>query len=127
MPDTTERRDGYVGQPGFNLLNLACLPISQGLGVPFLVGSATNGKGWRDVDVRVILPDERFAEIFHDTVARRTDPLWALICGAIATHLSHATGLPVDFQIQSQTHADEYRGMTRIPLGIFPTPATSEE
>lgn len=129
MPDTTERRDGYVGQPGFNLLNLACWPIVHALGVPYLVGSATNAKGWRDVDVRVMLDDARFAELFGDTRGHRTNPLWALMCGAIASHLSHATGLPVDFQIQSQTDVDThaYRGLTRIPLGIFPTPATTQE
>lgn len=123
---TPERHDGYVGQPGFNLLNLACIPIGWALATPYLVGSATERKDWRDVDVRVILPDARFRELFDDDVARRTNPLWALVCGALAEHLSHKTGLPVDFQIQSDTYAQEYRGLRRIPLGIFPTPAPPE-
>jgi hypothetical protein len=36
-------------------------------------------------------------------------------------HLSQASGLPVDFQIQGQTVANEkFGGERRIPLGLFP-------
>ena len=36
-------------------------------------------------------------------------------------HLGHASGLPVDFQIQSQTAANErHGGRKRVPLGLFP-------
>lgn len=110
----------YVGQPGWHLLQLACMPIVDALGVPYLVGSAVLGKAWRDVDVRVILPDERFAQLFPEPVApRRLDPWWALVCAGITQHLIRATGLPIDFQIQSRAEARTYTG-PREPLGIVP-------
>jgi hypothetical protein len=110
----------YVGQPGWHLLQLACIPLVEALGVPYLVGSAVLSKNWRDIDVRVILDDERFAELFPADIApRRLDPWWALVCAGISQYLIRATGMPVDFQIQSRTEAKAYGG-PREALGIVP-------
>lgn len=120
MPLTDDQRGPYVGQPGWNLLHLACWPLIDALGVPYLVGSAITKKNFRDVDVRVILPDDRFNQIFPTrTAPRRLDPLWALMCASISEHLIRNTGLPIDFQIQSATEARAYDG-PREALGIFP-------
>jgi len=129
-PVVDARRDGYVGSPGFYLLNQACYVIGHALGVPYLVGSATQGKGWRDVDVRVILDDQAFTELFPDAGGSlRCSSRWSLVCASISLHLSQASGLPVDFQIQSRTHAERYHGQPRIPLGIYPTepPASGQQ
>lgn len=121
-PAEAARADGYVGSPGFFLLNQACVPLSFALGQSYLVGSATRGKGWRDVDVRIMMPDARYLELFQEDGLgnQRCNALWSLVCSAISAQLSHSTGLPVDFQIQSQSLADRlYSGKTRIPLGIY--------
>jgi hypothetical protein len=75
--------------------------------VPYLVGSALQGKGWRDVDVRVILSDEEFER----QIGPLTKPLmlnarWAALCLAFATLGREMTGLPIDFQIQQQSVAN---------------------
>lgn len=116
----------------FNL-NVACLPIVRAFGAkPYLVGTAGVGSAdsYRDVDVRLMLDDDRFAEACPD-LAR-----WELLCIAISAYLRDRTGLPVDFQIQRTREANErYGDKPRNPLGtarIFAgggdgTPAWSAE
>jgi hypothetical protein len=66
----------------------------------YLVGSALSNKQWRDVDLRLILPDEEFDTLFPDaTRVMWADPRWALLCSAISELARVRTGLPVDFQI----------------------------
>lgn len=88
--------------------------------VPYLVGSATQGKQWRDVDVRLILPDEEFTALFpaHRS-PHRLDLRWALLCDALSALAGEMTGLPVDFQVQQQTAVNEsFAGKARVPLGL---------
>lgn len=86
--------------------------------MPYLVGSAVRSKEWRDVDVRLILPDAEFDAMFPGiTRVMWADPRWALICAGISELAKVRTGLPVDFQIQPQRWADEYNG-PRHPLGV---------
>ncbi|MEV0214310.1 hypothetical protein [Micromonospora sp. NPDC050695] len=76
--------------------------------VPYHVGSSLDRKDWRDVDVRLILPDEEFTERFGDIFrSSETDPKLAAITLAFATLGQQMTGLPIDFQIQSASHANE--------------------
>lgn len=112
----------YVGTPGLFLLSQACMVIDQGLGTPYLVGSATERRDYRDVDVRVIMPDEEFDQRFPGaSPVPMMDPLWSLLCASVSVWLGQASGLPVDFQIQRMSDANErYHDGVRIPLGVYP-------
>lgn len=95
-------RQSYLTTVQFALLNSACAPIYRALGPTYLVGSVTRRADFRDVDLRVILPDEEFDALFDHGEA-----LWSLMCLTIGHHLQTTTGLPVDFQIQRMTQANE--------------------
>ena len=98
-------------------LDQACYPLNRAFGVcTYLVGTAFDGESWRDVDVRTILYDDDFDELFGDR-----DTLWGLVCLAVGQYLSDASGLPVDFQIQRQTDANEKHSKYRNPLGMLRT------
>lgn len=96
-------------------LDQACIPLAEAFGThPYLVGSAgvgNDGGAYRDVDVRLMLDDEEFA------AACPTRERWELLCLAISTYLSQRTGLPVDFQIQLLSVANEKYPVNRNPLG----------
>jgi hypothetical protein len=85
--------------------------------VPYQVGSSITSKGWRDVDIRLILPDDEFVDRFGSIHASYVDPRVAAITLAFSALGSQMTGLPVDFQIQSQSHANtKYGGQLRSAL-----------
>jgi hypothetical protein len=71
------------------------------------VGSSLTRKDWRDVDVRLILPDDEFTARFGKGASAETNPKLAAITLAFAALGKHMTGLPVDFQIQTMSHANE--------------------
>lgn len=106
-------RAHYIGAPKFFLLNQACLVLEHAfpnsLGA-FLVGSSLERRDYRDVDVRVILRDDDFERMFPglkaNEGARWRHAFWSLLCSSVSLHLSRASGLPVDFQVQSQTEAN---------------------
>jgi hypothetical protein len=79
----------------------------------YLVGSVNQRPDFRDVDVRMILPDLAFDRLFG-----REPGLWGLFCYAVSRQLGADTGLPIDFQVQRQTQANEHHG-TRNPLGLI--------
>lgn len=109
-----------VGMPALVRLEAYGARIYDAFGhLPYLVGSAAVSKVGRDVDVRLVLPDEEFVLLFPEH--RRPDRLdlkWALICDALAGLGQATTGLPIDFQIQRQTQSDLYHGRTRVLLGL---------
>lgn len=112
----------YVGAPACFLLELACQPINDAFGGfgCYLVGSALERPDWRDIDVRFIMDDEAFFAEFPGTRKGtwEFDPKWILLTTSLSAHLSKATGLPVDFQFQPQSHAnDRHKGM-RHALGL---------
>lgn len=120
-----------VGGPGLIRLDHFGRLIFDAYGhTPFLVGSAAVGKQWRDVDVRLMLPDDEFDALFPSTIK----PWWtnqylSLITVALST-LGHSyTGLPIDFQFQPLSHANEHYGtQVRVPIGLrfaSTTPASS--
>jgi hypothetical protein len=75
--------------------------------VPYHVGSSLTSKDWRDVDVRLILPDEEFEARFGANRSSETNPKLAAITLAFAALGEQMTGLPIDFQIQPQGWANE--------------------
>ncbi len=76
--------------------------------VPYQVGSSLDRKDWRDVDVRLILPDDEFTGRFGDIFrSAETDPKLAAITLAFSALGKEMTGLPIDFQIQPESHANK--------------------
>lgn len=95
-------RSCYLATVDVARLDQACQPIRDafdGHG-PYLVGSALFRPDFRDVDLRVILPDDEFDVLFA------SENFWGLVCQAITAYLREATGLPVDFQVQRMTEAN---------------------
>ncbi len=105
-----------------HLLELACQPVWEAFGTgrsgsTYLVGTAQTGGKYRDVDVRTILPDYEFDALFR-VVERNGQALWSLMCFAIGQMLADRTGLPIDYQIQRMSEANEkYPGGNRNPIG----------
>lgn len=110
-------RKSHLTTSEFTILNNACIPITDAFdGPPYLVGSVTERGDFRDVDLRVILLDEEFDALFCGR-----ERLWSLMCMSISHHLRAVTGLPVDFQIQRMTEANEkYSAGYRTALGLDP-------
>jgi hypothetical protein len=109
------RRD-WLPAPNAFSLDLACATINRahgGLGC-FLVGSALERRTFRDVDVRLILEDGDFDQLFPVDTTR-----WSLMCVAYSMWLSSVTGLPVDFQFQRQSHANAAHAGPRSALGVY--------
>ncbi|MCZ4513499.1 hypothetical protein O3Q52_36210 [Streptomyces sp. ActVer] len=109
-----------VGMPAALHLDAFGREIESAFGhLPYLVGSASTGKTWRDVDVRLILPDDEFNALFPKPAEPgQPDGRWGLLCAAISELARQRTGLPVDFQIQRQSYAnDRYPGV-RQALGL---------
>lgn len=112
----------HVGAPAVFALELACRDICgafDGYGC-YLVGSALDRPDWRDVDVRFIMEDCKFAALFPKAGQHwEQDTRWLLITVSISERLSKVTGLPIDFQIQPQTHANERHKGNRHAIGIM--------
>ena len=111
----------YIGAPACFALEQACQHIRDAFGEYglYLVGSATQSPDWRDIDVRYILSDDDFAALFPDAGDNwEHDPRWLLLTVAISTWLAKETGLPIDFQFQPQTHANEKHDGVRHSLGF---------
>jgi hypothetical protein len=102
-------------------LDLACKPIAEAFGTePFLVGSVQERKATAlsDVDVRLILTDKAYDKLI------KTPQMRTMLDMAFSAYLRDFTGLPVDFQIQRMTQANEkHAGKQRNPLGGRPLTA----
>lgn len=105
--------------PVLHRLDLACKHISDvfgGWNGPFLVGSVqerTAGPG-SDVDLRLILDDE----VYDALMAGTPDGFPTLLDFALGAYVRELTGLPIDFQVQRMTEANErHAGKQRNPLG----------
>lgn len=72
----------------------------------YQVGSSLRGKDWRDVDVRLILPDDEFERLFGHPESSECNRKLAAVTLAFAALGKEMTGLPIDFQIQSDTRAN---------------------
>lgn len=129
-------RANYVGAPQVFYLNQACRTINDsfdGFGC-FLVGSSLVKRDWRDVDVRFIMDDGEFDLMFPNSAGKAEgswvyDAKWSLLCAALAEWLSKVSGLPVDFQFQRQTQANEKypsREHSRSAIGLVFATAPTE-
>jgi hypothetical protein len=119
MSEQTERaektRTYYLSTLEMYNLDTACRLITRAFGKHlYLVGTCAEGKRYRDVDVRLILDDDQFDALFPEAPAPL---LWELLCIAIGDYLRQRTGLPIDFQIQRRTEANEKHSGPRNPLG----------
>jgi hypothetical protein len=118
------RKANYVGAPAIFALDLCCQTINEAFGDYgcYLVGSSLESPDWRDVDVRYIMADASFAALFPDANIDpgtwENDPRWLLLTTSISGWLKLQTGLPVDFQIQPQSHANERHKGPRHYLGM---------
>lgn len=121
------KRANYLPAPAFFELNHACKMVNEAFaqreGVCcYLVGSSLENREYRDVDVRAILPDDEFDRLFPaaKTSEPHLDATWSLMCASLALWLQQRTGLPVDFQFQRRTQANEqHPDAERHALGIF--------
>lgn len=117
-------RSNYLSPHQMQRLNLACLPVRDAFGrPPYLVGSVHQRADFRDVDVRTILADQEFDRWFtlgpnDKDGAAHADPRWVLICSALSEWLSSVSGLPIDYQIQRRTEANEAHPAWRSALAI---------
>lgn len=93
-----------VGMPAWLYLNQFGRLVYDVFGsYPYLVGSAADTKQWRDVDVRLILEDDEYIKLFgKPSRPAEINPKWVSLCLAYASLGTKITGLPIDFQIQSQ-------------------------
>lgn len=86
---------------------------------PYLVGSALDGKNWRDIDVRLILPDDEWDAMgLGDPRGTHRTPKWVSLVMAFAALGRQMTGLPIDFQIQRASEANAEFEKPRSALGM---------
>lgn len=78
--------------------------------VPYHVGSSLRSKDWRDVDVRLIMPDDEFVTWFGSNRSAETNRQLAAVTLAFAALGERMTGLPIDFQIQPESWANAQYG-----------------
>lgn len=115
----------HVGAPACFALELACKHLNHAFGGfgCYVVGSALERPDWRDVDVRLIMPDDEFLALFPDVELAANnwefDPRWLILTTAISDQLRKVTGLPVDFQFQAHSRSQSlHKGKPRQPLGL---------
>jgi len=109
-------RADYLPRDALFALHTGCSEIKksfQTVGV-YLVGSAIDRPDYRDVDVRAIMRDEDFDATFSGH-----GPRFALTCMALSAWLKNLTGLPIDFQFQRMSIANERHKGERHSLGYF--------
>lgn len=121
-----KRKKGlYVGAPACFVLEREVQFLNQAFdGHCYLVGSAMERADWRDIDVRMIMDDEAFTALFPDAgpVAHgrwEFNPRWIVLTTAISEQLTRQTGLPIDFQFQPRTHANERHKGPRNAMGMI--------
>lgn len=122
----------YIGAPAHFALEMACkqiraafAPGDDGYGDIFIVGSCLERPDWRDVDVRMMLDDDSFAAMFPSVIRPydaggtwEFDPRWTLMVTSISEWMKRQTGLPIDFQFQPMTHANEKHAGKRYAAGL---------
>lgn len=121
----TRHKASYVGAPAIFRLEQACQQLTAAYDHPehsyglYMVGSALERPNWRDVDLRLIFSDAYFEEMFPGAGQHwEHDPLWLLLTVSISAWLSQVSGLPIDFQFQPQTHANERHKGRRNAIGL---------
>lgn len=111
----------YVGMPAALYLDYFGALIWDAFGTnAYHVGSSLTGKGWRDVDIRLILDDAEYeAQGLGDPKHPQQNAKWVALCLAFSSLGKSVTGLPVDFQIQQQSRANaENEDKPRSAIGV---------
>jgi len=114
----------YLHATDYFALNQAVMPIVESFDAYglYLVGSALEHPDWRDVDLRLMMSDEAFSTLFPTAEIQGArwehDNRWLLMTTAISERLAKITGLPIDFQFQPASWANERHDKARHPLGI---------
>ena len=116
-----------VGMPNALWLNEFGSQVWEAFGdCPYHVGSSLKEKGgWRDVDVRMILDDEVYDAMgLGDPKSPHQNGKWVALTMAFSELGKKMTGLPIDFQIQRRTEANQEfsskDGHVRSALGFVP-------
>jgi hypothetical protein len=115
-------RTCWVGAPEVFALSQCALIVEKAMGdACYLVGSATQRRDFRDVDVRMIVSDEKWAMLFGNQQNGEIVPFWSLLCTAVSEWMARRTGLKVDFQVQARSSVRQIDWeKPRIPLAVFP-------
>lgn len=111
----SERRRSALTTVELHRLDLACSLLNDAFGPTgtYLVGTAQTGGAFRDVDIRTILDDEEFDRTFGHAPG-----LWQVFCFTVGCWLAQQTGLPIDYQVQRRTEANQrYPSGPRNPVG----------
>ena len=123
QPDApVRRRFSYLTVLEEWRLDQACAPLWK---VPgwhtYHVGSSTERRDFRDVDLRTILPDDEF-----DAIPRG---LRRLLQMSVSQLLTVQSGLPIDWQLQPMREAntDETKGKPRNAMGLRARLADQED
>lgn len=117
---TTRKRGTYLPVPQVFALSHVAMIVGEAFGeVCYLVGSALERRDYRDVDVRMIFSDAKWAALFGEGAAS-LQPFWSLVCAAVSEYMAARCGLPIDFQIQrhSDVTPEEWK-KPRNPLGLW--------
>lgn len=107
-----------LSPPVLHRLDLACHHLAECFGDagPYLVGSVQERTAGptSDVDVRLILADKKYDRLMKGA----PEGFATLLDLALGAYLRELTGLPIDFQVQRRTEANErHKGKQRNPLG----------
>jgi hypothetical protein len=98
-----------VGMPQHLLLEEFGEHVFRAFGhICYHVGSSLTQKdGWRDVDVRLMIPDEEYAQMgLGDPERGPENRRWVSLILAWSSFGRSLTGLPIDFQIQQSTYGN---------------------
>lgn len=114
-----------VGMPGWIKLNQFGFLLREAFPgeTPYLVGTAAQGKEWRDVDVRIMLGARAWNRLVGKDEKVCRGVYYGGRAGAFALAFStlgqEMTGLPIDFQLQKQGWANKvYATGPRHALGV---------
>lgn len=114
------KKSDYLLMSERQLLNLWCEPIRrhfrhQSYGI-YLVGSVHRTRNFRDVDLRMMMADKDFDKEFPDAkLYPYPRGKLAQMNTAFSLYAQQATGLPIDFQFQRATEANEEYPMEKHP------------
>lgn len=111
--DRAKSRVSFLTVPEFFRLDWCCRGLLDAFGhPPYLVGSVLDRPDFRDVDLRLMLPDEVYAAMFANKYAQ------LFLNAVISDWLKAQTGLPIDFQFQDTTRANAEFPGKRNPMGF---------
>ncbi len=106
-----------VGGPNYTKLQAWGRMLKEVFGeMPYLVGSSTTSKQFRDVDVVVMMSNEKFF-LWAGPHGKR-GVRWQALCASFSAWGKEITGLNIDFKIQQVLDANKQHKGTRMAIGI---------